>query len=139
MSVETVQDRIFSYLETASPASVLLKADAEFINAGSLTAGQAVEVFEDQIASRLLDVKARDLKKQNVGYYTISSAGHEQDAVLGALLRLTDPCFLHYRSGALMMARARKLASEDQIRDTLLAFVASSDDPIAQGRHKVWG
>lgn len=139
MSVETVQDRIFSYLETARPASVLLKPDAPLVDASPLTAGQAIELFEDQIASRLLDVKARDLKKQNIGYYTISSAGHEQDAVLGAQLRLTDPCFLHYRSGALMMARARKLSSEDQIRDTLLAFVASSDDPIAQGRHKVWG
>ncbi len=59
--------------------------------------------------SRTLDVGSRELKKTNQSFYTISSAGHELNAVLGAQLRLTDPCFLHYRSGGLMMARARQL------------------------------
>jgi len=54
------------------------------------------------VTSRLLDVAARELKKRNQGFYTISSAGHENNAIIGTLLRLDDPCFLHYRSGALM-------------------------------------
>ena len=54
-------------------------------------------------------------------------------------LRITDPAFLHYRSGALMMARARQLPGTTPAFDTLLGIVASREDPIAQGRHKVWG
>jgi 2-oxoisovalerate dehydrogenase E1 component len=50
-----------------------------------------------------------------------------------------DPAFLHYRSGGFVMARARQLAGSTPAFDTLLGVVASSDDPIAQGRHKVWG
>jgi 2-oxoisovalerate dehydrogenase E1 component len=104
-----------------------------------LTAGRALEVFEDQVISRLLDVAARELKRRNQGFYTISSAGHENNAVVGTLLRLDDPCFLHYRSGGLMAARSRKRPGVDMIFDTLLSFCASADDPISQGRHKVWG
>ncbi|MEQ1895715.1 MAG: thiamine pyrophosphate-dependent enzyme, partial [Planctomycetota bacterium] len=84
-------------------------------------------------------VASRELKKTNQSYYTISSAGHEWNAILGAQLRLTDPCFLHYRSGGLMMARARQLPGATPLWDTLLSFVASKEDPIANGRHKVWG
>ena len=78
------------------------------------------------------------MKADGTSYYTISGAGHEQNAVLGTLLREDDPCFLHYRSGALMMARGRK-GDRDPVLDTMLSICASSDDPIAQGRHKVWG
>ena len=38
-----------------------------------------------------------------------------------------------------MMARARQLPGSTPAFDALLGIVASSDDPIAQGRHKVWG
>ena len=82
---------------------------------------------------------ARELKKTNRSFYTISSAGHENNVVVGAQLRINDPAFLHYRSGALMMARARQLPGSTPAFDSLLGVVASSDDPIAQGRHKVWG
>src|SRR5262249_34329109 len=98
-----------------------------------------MEIFEDQVTSRLLDVASRELKKRNQGFYTISSAGHENNAIVGTLLRLENPCFLHYRSGGLMMARSRKLPESEPIFETLLSFCASADDPIAQGRHKVWG
>jgi 2-oxoisovalerate dehydrogenase E1 component len=79
------------------------------------------------------------VKAQGRSFYTISSAGHEQNAVIGALLRTTDPAFLHYRSGGFMMARSRQDPGVDPVMDTLLSLVASADDPIAQGRHKVWG
>src|SRR5262245_29341376 len=107
--VEIVQNALNSYLATVSPAASIL-ARTDPIRAGSsLLVEQALEIFEDQVTSRLLDVAARELKKRNQGFYTISSAGHENNTLLGALLRLDDPCFLHYRSGGLMMARSRKL------------------------------
>ena len=105
----------------------------------TLAAATAIGLFEDQVLSRALDVAARELKKTNRSFYTIGSAGHEMNVVLGAQLRLTDPAFLHYRSGALMMARARQLAGSTPAFDTLLGIVASSEDPISAGRHKVWG
>ncbi len=98
-----------------------------------------MRLFEAQVLSRCLDVTARELKAKGAGYYTIASAGHEQNAVVGARVRPTDPSFLHYRSGAFMMARAMQVPGATPVFDTLLSLCASSDDPIAQGRHKVWG
>jgi 2-oxoisovalerate dehydrogenase E1 component len=137
--VAVVESNLDAYLEGAQEASRLLAAD-EPLRAGSgLSARQAVALFEDQVLSRALDVAARELKKTNRSFYTISSAGHENNAILGALLRLDDPCFLHYRSGGLMMARSRKLGGVTPTFDTLLSLCASSEDPITHGRHKVWG
>lgn len=102
--------------------------------------GQALaELFESQLFSRHLDYQARILKEKNQGFYTIGSAGHEGNAVLGRLLRPTDPSFVHYRSGAFMMERARSQNKGDFVQETLLSFCASSEDPSAGGRHKVWG
>ncbi len=98
-----------------------------------------VALFESQLLSRELDYAARALRRRDIGYYTIGSAGHEGNAVLGRLTRATDPAFLHYRSGALVLERGRHDASVDGVRDTLLGMVASRDEPIAGGRHKVWG
>lgn len=137
--VEIVQNTLAQYLTSAQPVARPLAAEDSLSAASTLTVRQALEIFEDQVTSRLLDVAARELKKRNEGYYTISSAGHENNAVVGALLRLEDPCLLHYRSGGLMMARSRKAPEVDAIYDTLLSFAASKEDPIAQGRHKVWG
>jgi 2-oxoisovalerate dehydrogenase E1 component len=123
----------------ASAVSDAALAPSDRLTSGSdLTAGQALELFEDQVTSRALDVVARRLKAAGSAHYTISSAGHEDDAVLGARLRPTDPCFLHYRSGGLMAARARHTGA-DAIWDTLLSLCASAEDPASGGRHKVWG
>ncbi|HEV8054772.1 MAG TPA: thiamine pyrophosphate-dependent enzyme [Candidatus Limnocylindrales bacterium] len=137
--VAIVERQLDSYLETAGPIVGRLAADAPLRAGGGLTAARALAIFEDQLASRQLDVAARELKKTNRSFYTISSAGHENNALVGARLRVDDPAFLHYRSGALMMARARQVAGSTPILDTLLGVVASSEDPISQGRHKVWG
>ena len=106
---------------------------------GTLSARMAVELWEDQLASREVDAAARELKKSDRSFHTIGSAGHENNAVLGAQLRITDPSFLHYRSGGFMMARSRLLPGSTPVFDALLGVVASSEEPIAQGRHKVWG
>ncbi|MGI9629193.1 MAG: thiamine pyrophosphate-dependent enzyme [Longimicrobiales bacterium] len=136
--IAVVEGRLADYLASAAPADVLLDDDASVGGESSLTAGAARLIFEDQCLSRAIDAKARRMKADGTSFYTISSAGHEQNAVLGRLLRSTDPCFLHYRSGAFMMARGRK-GTRDPVQDTMLSICASSDDPIAQGRHKVWG
>lgn len=137
--VEIVQARLEELLRTASVATSRLEPTDRLSDVSSLTVERAIETFEDQVTSRWLDIAARELKKRNLGYYTISSAGHEQNAIVGALLRLNDPCFLHYRSGGLMMARARRLEGSTPILDTMLSYVASSEDPSSGGRHKVWG
>ncbi|MDJ0957260.1 MAG: thiamine pyrophosphate-dependent enzyme [Arenicellales bacterium] len=98
-----------------------------------------VDLFESQLISRHLDFAARKLRAENKGYYTIGSAGHEGNAVLGKIFRITDMAFLHYRSGGFMAARSKLLPGSNFIHDTLLSLVASCDDPIAGGRHKVWG
>jgi 2-oxoisovalerate dehydrogenase E1 component len=137
--VAVVEQQLDQHLDSATPVTDRLAPDAPLRAGASLTAGAARALFEDQLASRQLDVVARELKKTNRSYYTISSAGHENNAVVGARTRPTDPASLHYRSGALVMARARQVPGSTPILDTLLGVVASSDDPIAQGRHKVWG
>ena len=104
-----------------------------------LTAEEFMDLFETQIMSRQMDLRARILKNQNECYYTIGSAGHESNAVWGKAFRLTDMAFLHYRSCALMLQRAKQMPGSTPLYDTLLSFVASSDDPIAGGRHKVFG
>ncbi len=106
---------------------------------GELRPKDLRELADSQMLSRLLDFAARALRAKNEGFYTIGSAGHEGNAVVGRITRATDPAFLHYRSGAFMMERARKRPDIDPVRDTLLSLMASRDDPISGGRHKVWG
>ena len=137
--VAIVEDRLDTYLSSAEPAPDRLAPHAPLHPTTTLTAAEAVALFEDQLASRQVDVAARELKKTGRSFYTISSAGHENNAVVGARLRIDDPAFLHYRSGGFFMARSRQLPGATPALDTLLGVVASSEDPIAQGRHKVWG
>lgn len=137
--VAVVEARLDRMLEEASAAPVALAPNDPLRPGSTLSARRAVELFEDQVLSRALDVAARDLKREGRGYYTISSAGHENNAAMGAQLRSNDPCLLHYRSGALMMARQRQLGSATPLFDTLLSFLAAADDPVSKGRHKVWG
>ncbi|MBL8858358.1 MAG: MFS transporter [Planctomycetes bacterium] len=137
--VAVVEQRLDSYLSSATSSAVRLRPEDVVSSGSSLTARKAIELFEDQVLSRALDVEARELKRKGLGFYTISSAGHENNAVVGALLRLEDPCFLHYRSGGFMMARSRLAPDVTPNFDSLLSLVASKDDPISRGRHKVWG
>ena len=137
--VAIVEAALDAYLSQAAASETRLPGTAPLREGSGLTVRKAMELFEDQLLSRQLDVAARELKKTNRSFYTISSAGHENNAVIGAQLRISDPAFLHYRSGGLMMARARQLPGSTPSFDALLGIVASRDDPIAQGRHKVWG
>lgn len=104
-----------------------------------LTEQDLIELFESQIIARHQDIASREMRARNEGFYTIGSTGHEGNAVVGRLTRHTDMAFVHYRSGAFMAERARKVPGVDMVKDAMLGFAASSDDPIAGGRHKVWG
>jgi 2-oxoisovalerate dehydrogenase E1 component len=125
------------------------------VRAGTaLTARTAIALFDAQVESRLLDLLARELKNDGQSFYTIGSSGHEGNAAVAAALGPDDWAFLHYRSGAFFCARAnaapatgpdapRGTRSPDYVGsgafDVLLGLVASSDEPIAGGRHKVFG
>ncbi len=100
---------------------------------------ELIDLFESQAISRHLDLRARILKNSNQCFYTIGSSGHEGNAVFGKVFRLDDMAFLHYRSGALMIQRAKQLPGSTPAYDAILSFAASSEDPIAGGRHKVFG
>lgn len=105
----------------------------------TLTPDEVVDLFETQVMSRHLDYEARILKARNESFYTIGSAGHEGNAVLGKVFRHTDTAFLHYRSGALFIQRSKHLPGSTPLWDMLLSLAASADDPISGGRHKVFG
>jgi 2-oxoisovalerate dehydrogenase E1 component len=47
--------------------------------------------------------------------------------------------FLHYRSGPFFLERSKQLSGTTPIYDMALSFMASSEDPISGGRHKVLG
>ena len=115
------------------------RADEPVLPDSLCTARDFADLFESQLISRHLDLMARVLRVKNKVFYTIGSSGHEGNAMVARLTRHTDPAFLHYRSGAFMAERFRKLPGIDPIMDSALSFAASKDDPASGGRHKVWG
>jgi len=90
--------------------------DEPILPGSALDARGFMELFESQIISRHLDLMARVLRVQNKVFYTIGSSGHEGNAMLARLTRYTDPAFLHYRSGAFMAERFRKLPGMDPVK-----------------------
>ncbi|MGW7682370.1 thiamine pyrophosphate-dependent enzyme [Kribbella sp. NPDC054772] len=96
-------------------------------------------LFDAQLGSRHADLAARWMQSQGTGFYTIGSAGHEGNAAVAAALEPTDPALLHYRSGAFYLTRAAQCGSKDGLRDILLGVAAATSEPIAGGRHKVFG
>ncbi|MEM9192126.1 MAG: thiamine pyrophosphate-dependent enzyme [Myxococcota bacterium] len=117
-------------------------ADLGDANFGDADLGEPAlgrSLFDAYSESRHLDYAARRLRKERESFYTIASAGHEPNALVAAALRDDDPAFLHYRSGAFYCYRARRSGLADPVSDILLGIVASRDEPIAGGRHKVFG
>jgi len=104
--------------------------------------GRAAElrtIFRAQATSRQLDLAARRMQAAGRGYYTIGSSGHESNAAVAAALRPTDPALLHYRSGGFYVRRAWQRPGIDPIADVLAGVAADAAEPIAGGRHKVFG
>ena len=96
-------------------------------------------LFRAQAISRHLDFVARTLQQEGLGFYTIGSAGHEGNAMIAMALRTNDPALLHYRSGGFYVARAQQVTGSTPVRDVLQGLMGLADEPIAGGRHKVFG
>ena len=112
---------------------------ATSLDEAGMTVRDLAALFESQLTSRRLDLEARRLGAEKRGFYSIGSSGHEGNAAVARAFRLDDMAFLHYRSGAFYIERASKLPGETPIWNMALSFVASSEDPISGGRHKVIG
>lgn len=137
---EVIDKNFLALLDNwAEPAPPRRDLDEPLHAETHMTGRDLVEIFESQMVARHLDLIARHLRARNASFYTIGSAGHEGNALVARLTRHTDPAFLHYRSGAFVAERARAVPDIDVVYDTILSQAASSDDPIAGGRHKVWG
>ena len=98
-----------------------------------------LELVESMLLTRHLDALAQQLRAEGRGHYTIASAGHEANAVLGRLTRSADPSMVHYRSAAFQLERARAHPEVDAVGDIALSLVAAAADPLCSGRHKVLG
>ena len=110
-----------------------------FLSQTNIRSSELISLFESQVLSRHMDLKARLLKDEGKCFYTIGSSGHEGNAVFGKVFPYTDMAFLHYRSGPFFMERSKQVPGTTPIYDMALSFMASSEDPISGGRHKVLG
>ncbi|MDG4765009.1 transketolase C-terminal domain-containing protein [Solwaraspora sp. WMMD406] len=155
-------DERFRTAVATMPDAVERRAVEDPVRDGTgLTGRSALALFDAQLASRHLDLAKRWLRSFGEGFYTVGSSGHEGNAALAAVVRVTDPALLHYRSGGFYCARLAQATppAEDHIddgtdgdgggpetdpiadaaRDVLRGAVASAADPITGGRGKVFG
>jgi 2-oxoisovalerate dehydrogenase E1 component len=135
-SAETLDAAFTQMLRDFKPQS---GSDAGEVLAERLSAQQTLDLFDAQLRSRHLDFAGLWMREQGKGFYTIGSSGHEGNVAVAEALLPTDPALLHYRSGAFFLHRARQLAYPHAVRDVLLGMAASKEEPIAGGRHKVFG
>ncbi len=124
-----------SLSDLSAPVVAPATTDAD----NSVAGGWWEALWGAQVTSRHLDFVARELQAEGEGFYTIGSAGHEANALVAAALRPSDPALLHYRSGAFYVARAAQVPGSTPVRDVLQGLMGLADEPIAGGRHKVFG
>lgn len=134
-----VERNLDAHVRGLPPRELRAYLDEPVREGTGLTARRAIALFEAQIESRILDLLARELKNEGQSFYTIGSSGHEGNAAVADVLRPDDTAFLHYRSGAFYCRRATQVGGVSGAFDVLLGLVASADEPIAGGRHKVFG
>jgi 2-oxoisovalerate dehydrogenase E1 component len=125
--LDPLEEHLLEALRALEPSAALRTAPPE-----------VEELWRAQVDSRQADYAARWLQQHGRSFYTIGSAGHESNAAVALALRVDDPALLHYRSGAFYLARAGQ-AEIDGVRDVMLGVVAAEVEPIAGGRHKVFG
>ncbi len=125
--LDPLEQHLVDALRSLAPAEQAAELPAE-----------AARAWRAQVESRAIDHAARWLQAQKLGFYTIGSAGHESNALVALALRPTDPALLHYRSGGFYLARAAQVG-RDGVWDVLLGMAAAVEEPIAGGRHKVFG
>ncbi|NNE42033.1 MAG: MFS transporter [Marinicaulis sp.] len=127
------------FLERLSAGKIPAPLTNTTLDEAGLDVRALTHLFQSQLFSRRLDLEARRLGAEKRGFYSIGSSGHEGNAAVARAFRTSDMAFLHYRSGAFLIERARREPGEMPIWNMALSFVASSEDPISGGRHKVIG
>ncbi len=137
---EIVHENFMNHLRNRSAPNVFSPGPTQAVDQETdLTWARARQMFESQLASRQVDIVAREMKEEGTGYYTISSAGHEGNAVFAEVLRHDDPAIVHYRSGAFMLHRVFHHLGERPLYDLMLSITVSAEDPVSGGRHKIFG
>jgi 2-oxoisovalerate dehydrogenase E1 component len=136
---EVLEANLRALFESEPRGAAAADLSAAVAPGSQLTGRRFLGLLESMYTARQLDLEARALKDRDEGYYTIASAGHEVNAAVAAALRPTDPAFLHYRSGGFFLQRAGQVSGQTPVFDVLLSLTAAADDPIAGGRHKVFG
>lgn len=134
MSIERIRGSLWR-IEQVTATAPSERASASW----SLDKSTTLELVESMLLTRHLDLLAQELREEGLGHYTIASAGHEANAVLGRLTRPSDPSIVHYRSAAFQLERARYHSDIDAVTDIALSLVAAASDPLCSGRHKVLG
>jgi 2-oxoisovalerate dehydrogenase E1 component len=135
----TVHENVLTFLDSCSGTDDETDVRSPEFSDADLTPDELIQLMKSQLASRQSDLVAREMRKDGTGYYTIPSAGHEANAGLAQALRTSDPCMVHYRSAAFMIHRLYRSTGSRPLRDLMRSFAASSEDPVAAGRHKVFG
>jgi len=125
--LDPLEEHLLEALRALEPSAALRVAPPE-----------VEDLWHAQVDSRQADYAARWLQQHGRSFYTIGSAGHESNAAIALAVRDDDPALLHYRSGAFYLARAAR-AGVEGLRDVMLGVVAAASEPIAGGRHKVFG
>lgn len=130
-----IDERFRSFLKNKEEVQNFTK----IISIDESTKSTLISMYESALMSRLLDLKARDLRKTGESFYTIGSSGHEGMAAVSEIAELKDMAFLHYRDASFLIHRSKKNNGETILFDMMLSFTASALDPISGGRHKVLG
>lgn len=115
----------------------LKSGDLPDVARSNVPAHVVVDLFETMLMNRHLDLLARRSKGKT--FYSIGSSGHEVMASVAAAARADDMAFLHYRDANFCIQRRRHVPGASALYDMLLSFVASREDPVSGGRHKVLG
>ena len=126
---------------TATVSALVAPGSADSAVLQGLSPQAVLDVFDAQLGSRHLDLRrALAAVSTGKGFYTIGSAGHEANAAVAAALRPDRPGAAALPLGrASTGPRARRCRAATPLRDVLLGLVAAADEPIAGGRHKVFG
>lgn len=140
MSVPPASDSIESrFVESVLSQRFPARGEEFTLDESGCGPDDLLDLFETQLISRQLDLAARRWRQQGEAFYTIGSSGHEGVAVFARLLRGTDPALLHYRDAAFQIQRSKQSIGSTTVWDLVLSFVASAEDPMSGGRHKVLG
>jgi len=136
---QVIDDNFVNFLKSWSqPPATHIASEQPVANGATLTGRDAVELLESQMnlpASRL-DRPMAPGQRRGILYDRIGGARRKR--VVGRATRHTDPasCIIAARLCRRAIAPSARI---DIIYDIVLSQAASAEDPIAGGRHKVWG